>query len=228
MKHRLTLLILIFTISLIGSENGYHINKEGYAFLPFDKKTSVEYGEILNYKQIYKWGLSNSLYVKPDKKPFIDNHACFLTGENIFIDFKGLSPSQKYYLIIDFVAYNAKKSFINSRLKIYADSNLIEEMRWGEQNNKQVVIIELPSELTYDGIVKIEMIEFSVVKGFWGIWDIALTTGKIPNTKKKNSPVIELRKYILDRKSKFRKKDETTENGEFDIKEPTGPVFQKN
>ncbi len=217
--------ILICTVLSAGM-NKISVTEGGTVVFP--KNNDIPgWGKVLQFDNIYRWGLSNSIYINKDSEPVVDGYAVYVHKDGSYIEFTDMKRFEPYYLFIDFVTFKGKSSGINSRLKIYADGYLLDELGWSELTQMMYYSKEIPREYYFDGIVKIELKEIDSIGGFWGIWDIALTDGKLPLKKEKIkydfNPLIQ--KYISEKTERMKTlSPEKANENEFKIVLPDTPV----
>ncbi|MBN1499546.1 MAG: hypothetical protein JW982_05300 [Spirochaetes bacterium] len=220
--------LLIFICQTILSAATDKIPDSAGGVVTFPKTNEIPgWGKVLSFDSIYRWGLSNSIYINRDSSPIVDNYAVYVHKNGSAIEFKDLKRYGPYYIFIDFVTYKGRSIGINSRLKIYVDGNFFDELTWNELQQISYYSKEIPREYYFDGIIRVEFREIDTVGGFWGIWDVALTDGTPPKAKEKKdydfSPLI--KKYVSEKTEKIKKiSPESKENKDFKIKVPDGPV----
>lgn len=181
--------------------------------------------KILNYDKIYRWGLSSGVHIEKDAPPVVDNLASYITKNQSSINFENLDRYKDYSIYIDFVKYKGKSRNINSRLKIYADNNLIDEIRWGELSNFNYYYLKIPRKYNYDGKIKFDFVEIDSVGGFWGIWDVIISSDGLPKIKKvEKEKNIRPKKFIDENIKKFRKDVPAEKKSDgLNVKEPLTP-----
>lgn len=223
---------IISSVSLFSSSSiEYSLERGGYCIIPVTKEAQKKgFPKVIPYSEIYRWGVSNSIYIQKDKSPHIDNYAAFLSESSLKLNFKGMKPFNTYNLIIDFVTFRGKPRNINSRLKIYADNQLLDELRFGELDPTKLYLVELPRNISYDGKVTLEFVEFSKNPGFWGFWDLVIssTDVKIDSKQSKSTKILDFQKIILDYKQRFKKESDKSKETKdtFIIHEPSEPVMK--
>jgi len=197
----------LFVFQLYSSEKMKKNND--YVLFNFSKnmrKKSTGWSDRTKAYDIYRWGRSQGLFLVDDKAPLIDKYAVFVSPYGAEFEIKNLNKFKDYILWIDFVRYNGDKSKISSRLKIFADGRNITEIIFKDLLSEGLYKIVIPRDLIYDGSVKIRMEEFAEKTGYWGIWDMIVSSEKLPDNIKRTMKTKEKRKLKIKEKLSQKKK----------------------
>ena len=177
------MVIILLPISVFAAS--YDINKKGFIVFNFDNDNfnNLGWNNSVEYNKLTEWGKEFNMTLIDDKKPVANRKASFVAPAGATFKVYGLKPHVTYNLWIDFVSYKfTKMPGISSRLKIYADNRQIDEIVWGNYNTETMYKIEIPLDLTYDGEVSILIKEFSLNYGYWGMWDLIISSGDLPDS----------------------------------------------
>lgn len=132
--------------------------------------------------QLLEWGRAKGLNLVEDMAPVANRRASFIAASSASLQVSGLKAHATYTLWIDFVKFRSEKNpGIYSKLHVYADGRQIDELVWGKLPPDTLYRIDLPLDLTYDGDVVITFKEYAMNYGYWGVWDIILATGDLPD-----------------------------------------------
>jgi hypothetical protein len=133
---------------------------------------------IMDALEIYEWGRGRGLYLVDDRPPMIDKRAAVFDERGSSVTVKGLDPSKKYRLWMDFVSFvgNAGGEFF-SPLTV-----TVKNLRTGKSYPKKIKVsdidnfalfsMKLPFEITSGVDITIEFREDAPRYGGWGIWDM--------------------------------------------------------
>jgi hypothetical protein len=150
--------------------------------LNFESREKNEYTRFeaqADFATIRRWALNRNLSIIPDSPPFADKNAHFVSRAGSFVKIRDLDPNAQYTLYVDFVSYGGGNGSIVSRLDIRCDGEKVSELRFGEQGPGYVAV-PIPRNQTLDGEVTVLFDDFSVSSGVWGIWDMILSDGPLP------------------------------------------------
>jgi len=132
--------------------------------------------------QLLEWGRAKGLNLVEDMAPVANRRASFIAASSASLQVTGLKAHATYTLWIDFVKFRSEKNpGIYSKLHVYADGRQIDELVWGKLPPDTLYRIDLPLDLTYDGDVVITFKEYAMNYGYWGVWDMVLATGDLPD-----------------------------------------------
>jgi hypothetical protein len=151
--------------------------------LNFESRETNEYTRfdaLADFATIRRWALNRNLSVIPDNPPFADKSARFVSRSGSSVKIRNLNPNSQYTLFIDFVSYGGGNGGIVSRLDIRCDGEKLSEFRFGEQGPAYFAM-PIPRNCSMDGEITISFDEFSSSSGLWGIWDMILSGGALPD-----------------------------------------------
>lgn len=201
--------LIILFLNLNSKEIFGKSKSKSYILYNFaDNKENQNTGWSVNTKSydIYRWGRSMGLFLVDDASPFIDKKAVFVSPYGAEFKIKNLNKHKNYILWIDFVKYKGDKSKISSRLKILADKRILCDLSFGDLKGHGLFKLELPRDLVYDGSVLVRMEEYSDKTGFWGIWDMIVSSEKLPenisgSTEKPLQKNLKINEKLLQKKN---------------------------
>lgn len=135
----------------------------------------------LNYQKINEWALTLKMTAINDNPPVTDGIAFFPVHPQVEIPVKGLKKGERYFLYIDFVKYLNGKVNIDSTLKIfiqdiYGKRTFISQYRFSSLFSDKIFKAEIPFNLSNPGSFTIIIQEQSAKTGYWGIWDIIVSS----------------------------------------------------
>lgn len=149
-------------------------------FSQTDKAIYTKWDASATFTKIQRWAKDYGLDLLADNNPVIDNEAHFVSKYGSKVEINNLDPQRNYTLYIDFVKFKKGEGGIVSRLVIYADNKKISEIKYGEQNQEGLYSVAIPRDCIYDGSVTLLFKEFATTTGVWGIWDMIVTDGELP------------------------------------------------
>ena len=135
----------------------------------------------LNYQKVNEWALTLKMTAINDNPPVTDGIAFFPVHPQIEISVKNLKKGERYFIYIDFVKYLNGKVDIDSTLKIfvqdiYGKRSLISQYRFSSLFSDKIFKAEIPFNLSNPGSFTIIIQEHSAKTGYWGIWDIIVSS----------------------------------------------------
>ncbi|MDA3900171.1 MAG: hypothetical protein PF637_06580 [Spirochaetes bacterium] len=164
---------------------GFSVAEKGYLLFQLGDKSALPGPGWINHAdstQLLHWGQSRELNLVEDAAPVTNQKASFIAASSASLHITDLKPHATYTLWVDFVKFRFKKnSGVYSKLHIYADGRQIDELVWGKLSPDTLYQIDLPLDLTYDGDVVITFKEYAMNYGYWGVWDIIIATGDLPD-----------------------------------------------
>lgn len=177
-KTVLSAIMILCTLIMVSSE----ILAAESILLNFESREKNEYlrfDATADFAAIRRWALNRNLSIIPDNPPFADKSARFVSRSGSSVKIRDLNPNSQYTLFIDFVSYGGGNGGIVSRLDILCDGEKLSELRFGEQGANYFAV-PIPRNLSMDGEITVSFDEFSASSGVWGIWDMILSDGALP------------------------------------------------
>jgi hypothetical protein len=152
-------------------------------FEPRDKAIYTHFDDSADFAAIRRWAQNRGLTLLPDKLPVADKRAFFVSRYGSSTTVAGLNPNSAYTLYIDFVSFErgGGNGGIVSRLVISCDGEKLAELNFGAQGSEPYAVA-VPRNCSLDGTVTIRFEEFATTNGVWGIWDMILSDGPLPQT----------------------------------------------
>ncbi|MEJ5362175.1 MAG: hypothetical protein WBK20_01500 [Spirochaetota bacterium] len=131
----------------------------------------------LDYKKISEWGKVYYCNVNYDDKPVIDNCAWFISKYGSKLVFENLNENS-YYLHINFVTYDhPEKTPIDALCVIYCNNNPVKQLAFSEMIvENSTVVLKITREFIVNKTLTVEFKEYSSAGGFFGVWDVLLST----------------------------------------------------
>jgi membrane peptidoglycan carboxypeptidase len=176
--------LLIFVFLAFNLNAAYSISKNGYALLLLGNDALAPESGWTNHAetaQLINYGTSRDMVLVDDARPVANSKASYIAAPGVTFMVQGFEPQKTYYMWIDFVRFTFKKNpGIYSKLMVFVDGRQVDELTWGEISTDRLYKIELPLDLTYDGSANITFKENSMNYGHWGIWDIIVASGNLP------------------------------------------------
>lgn len=182
-----TMRYMIFTVSVIllaamlyGNGHSQELSPiiKVYQLAPKDSFL-VQWNWItaLDYKKISDWGKVYYCNVNYDDKPVIDNCAWFISKYGSRIVFENLTESS-YYLHINFVTFDhPEKTPIDALCVISCNNKPVKQLAFSEMTIKNsTVVLNITREFIVNKTLTVEFKEYSSAGGFFGVWDILLST----------------------------------------------------
>ncbi len=148
------------------------------------KGSASGWDEILDSRTIYNWGRSRGIYLIEDRGPFVDNRAAYVSSRGSKIRLKNIKRGCFYRLWIDFVGFRLYgKRGESEVLRIFIGSedagySLLKVIKFPDLDSSKMQYIDIPYEMTVHDTLVIVFGDYSARNGFWGIWDIILTSGR--------------------------------------------------
>ena len=136
---------------------------------------------VMDAKEIYEWGRARGLFLVDDRAPVVDKKAAVLDERGSSVTVRGLDPSKKYRLWIDFVSFvgNAGDTYFSpltvSLKNLRTGKTLLKTIRISDIDNFSLYVMKLPLEIVSGGDVAIEFREDAARYGGWGIWDMIIS-----------------------------------------------------
>lgn len=132
--------------------------------------------------ELLNWGKGKNLSLIDDDKPVANNSASFIPSVGVSFTVTGFKPQLTYNMWVDFVRFKFDKNpGIYSKLAVFVDGRQVDEIVWGKLDEKVLYKVELPIDLTYDGESTITFREYAMNYGYWGVWDIIVAPGDLPD-----------------------------------------------
>jgi hypothetical protein len=152
-------------------------------FEPRDKATYSHFDDFADFATTRRWAQNRGLTLLPDSPPVADKRACFVSRYGSSATVAGLNPNSAYTLYIDFVSFErgGGSGGIVSRLVISCDGEKLAELNFGAQGSEPYAL-HIPRNCSLDGTITVSFEEFATTNGVWGIWDMILTDGPLPQT----------------------------------------------
>jgi hypothetical protein len=151
------------------------------------KEAASGWGRALKSRAIYNWGRSRGVYLIEDRGPVVDGSAAYVSSKGSKVVLTGIKRGCFYRLWIDFVGFRLYgKRDLTEVLRIYIGREdkgyrLLKVIRFSDLDSGKMEYIDIPYGMTVHDTFEIVFGDYSVRNGFWGIWDIILTTErKIP------------------------------------------------
>jgi hypothetical protein len=144
---------------------------------PDDKIAYDGWHGCKSFREIKNWARIFGLKAMRNRFATTSDTACFVSKHGSNIRIISLDPSRRYHLWINFVTY-AKLSDedINAYLEVFADKEKLARFTFQEAaENPDPIRLEIPYHLTIDGKLTLELREYSIKGGFFGIWNMALS-----------------------------------------------------
>lgn len=138
----------------------------------------------MSFRDISDWASSFKMTVLEDSPPYVDGTAFFIMHPHIELPVTGLIKGARYYLYIDFVKYRNSRINVASFLKIYIQDiygkkTLISRYSFSSLFADEKFVAEIPFNLSNPGSFTIIIQEYSDKTGYWGIWDIIVSSKKL-------------------------------------------------
>ncbi len=146
------------------------------------KKYASGWERILKSREIYNWGRSRGGYLIEDRGPVVDGSAAYVSSRGSKIVLTDIKQGCFYRLWIDFVGFRFSgeknppqvlRISIGSEEKGY---RLLKIIKFEDLNRKKMEFIDIPYGMTVNDTFDIVFGDYSTENGFWGIWDMVLTT----------------------------------------------------
>lgn len=145
----------------------------------------------LDYKKINDWATTLRMSAIEDSLPLTDGKAFFIVHPQITVPVNGLKKGERYFLYIDFVRYTGKSSPVNSTLKIFIEDykgnrEHVKTIEYSSVFTDKLFKTEIPFNLSNSGVFNIIIEEYSAKTGYWGIWDMIVSSKKIEDIEQIN------------------------------------------
>lgn len=206
------LIVLFFSLN-ISAAAAHKISSRGYALLLLgNDRLAAESGwtNHADLKQLINYGKSRNMNLVDDAPPVANQKASFIAAPGVSFMVSGFEPQKTYYMWIDFVRFTYDTNpGIYSKLMIFVDGRQVDEITWGDIDTDSLYKVELPLDLSYDGDVSITMKEKSMNYGYWGIWDIIIGSGDLPQGAFFKEDIDEMT-TVTDVETKMSERDTTT------------------
>jgi hypothetical protein len=181
MRYRIfTVGVIILTAMLCGNGYAQELSPiiKVYQLAPKDSfLLQWNWITVLDYKKISDWGKVYYCNVNYDDKPVIDNSAWFISKYGSKIVFENLTESS-YYLHINFVTFvHPEKTPIDALCVISCNNKPVKQLAFSDMTIKNsTVVLKISREFIVNKTLTVEFKEYSSAGGFFGVWDILLST----------------------------------------------------
>ncbi len=140
----------------------------------------------LSRNDLREWAAARDLRLVSDAPPLVDDCASMIRDDNATVVVSGMDRNRRYTLWIDFVRFvPARGRAFQSDLKLHARTGDGRYMLLGEYSFGSLprgpVRLEIPYELSAPGRLELRFTEMSTAHGFWGVWDILVSVGELPD-----------------------------------------------
>jgi hypothetical protein len=148
------------------------------------KESAAGWDGILKSRDIYNWGRSRGGYLIEDRGPVVDGSAAYVSSRGSEIVLRNIKQGCFYRLWIDFVGFRfSGEKNIAEVLRIYIGREdkgyrLLKVIRSIDLHSSKMEYIDIPYGMTQNDTFHIVFGDYSTRNGFWGIWDMVLTTGR--------------------------------------------------
>ncbi|MFW6366312.1 MAG: hypothetical protein ACOC2H_07565 [Spirochaetota bacterium] len=180
-KLPLVFLFLLYTINLFAA---HKITENGYALILLGDDTLATETGWTNHadtQRLTNYAQSRNMKLIDDMRPVANQKASFIAAPGVTFTITGFKPQKTYHMWVDFVRFTFDKNpGIFSKLMVFVDGRQVDEITWGTLEKEKLYSIELPLDLTYDGSVNVTFKEKAMNYGYWGVWDIIIASGDLP------------------------------------------------
>ncbi len=131
----------------------------------------------LDYKKISDWAKVYHCTVNTDDSPIADSTAWFISKYGSKLIFENLDEL-KYFLHINFVTFSSPgQTSIDALCIISLDNKPVKKLSFADMTiQNRNVVIEVSREYIVNKTLVVEFKEYSSAGGFFGVWDVILST----------------------------------------------------